>query len=80
MIIKNFFEFELKGPGPLGRACTSTTGYFDDKTKITKENLGVDHYLLLKYCMMQCTLIFPTWPNHIQNLTPKCKILSVFLT
>ena len=27
------YEFESRGPGPPGRTCTSTTGYFHDKTK-----------------------------------------------
>ena len=39
MLIKQIIEFELKGPGPSGRTCTSITAYFHDKTKISKENL-----------------------------------------
>ena len=31
----NHIEFELRGPGPPGRTCTSTTGYFYEKTKIS---------------------------------------------
>ena len=41
-------EFKLRGLGPLNRTYTSTTDYFHVKTKISKENLGVD-YLLLKH-------------------------------
>ena len=44
--------------GPLDRTCTLATGYFHVKAKITKENLRVDYYLLLKY---------------LQNLTPNAK-------
>ena len=40
--------------------CTPTTGYFCEKTKISKANLRVDYYLLLKYCTRQCILISPT--------------------
>ena len=38
MLIEQIIEFELRGPGLLGRTCTPTTGYFYDKTKISKEN------------------------------------------
>ena len=48
MLIEQVIEFKLRGPGPLNRACTPTTGYFHVKTKISKENFGVD-YLQLKY-------------------------------
>ena len=57
MLIEQIIEFELKEPGPLGRACTPTTSYFHDKTKLSKANLRVDYYLLLKYCRRQCTLL-----------------------
>ena len=33
----------------LHRTCTLATGYFHVKTKIPKEDLRVDYYLLLKY-------------------------------
>ena len=33
-------EYESKGPGPSGRTCTSTTGYFYDKTKISSFSSG----------------------------------------
>ena len=36
MLIEQIIDFELRGPGPLGRTCTPKTGYFDDKTKISK--------------------------------------------
>ena len=49
-LIEQIIEFELRGPGSTGRTCTSTTGYFHNKTKIFKTNLLLDHYLLLKYC------------------------------
>ena len=59
MLIEQIIEFELRGPGPLGRTFTSTTGYFYDKTKISVENLRLDYYLQLKYCTRQCTLLSP---------------------
>ena len=48
MLIKQIIEFELRGPGPSGPTRTPVTGYFHDKTKISKENLRVDYYLQLK--------------------------------
>ena len=73
-------KFELRVPRPPGRTFTPITGYFYEKTKISKEILQVDYYLLLKYCRRQCTLLPSTWPNHLQNLTLKCNILNVFWT
>ena len=48
MLIEQTIELQLWGPGPPGRTNTPITGYFHDKTKISKENLRVDYYLLLK--------------------------------
>ena len=59
MLIKQTIELQLRGPGPLGRTYTPITGYFHDKTKISKENLRVDYYLLLKCSKKQCTLLPP---------------------
>ena len=39
MLIEKIIEFELRGPGPPGRTYTSISGYFHDKTKISKEYL-----------------------------------------
>ena len=62
MLIKEISEFQLKGPVPPHRTCTPTTGYFYDKTKMSKKNFRMDvYYLLLKYCWTQCTLLPPTW-------------------
>ena len=47
MLIEQNTEFELSGSGPPGRNCTSITGCFYAKTKISTENLRVDYYLLL---------------------------------
>ena len=33
MLTEHIIDFELRGPGPPGCACTSITGYFYDKTK-----------------------------------------------
>ena len=83
MLIERVIELQLRGPGPPGRTYTPITGYCHDKTKISKENLRVDYYLLLKCCKRQCTLQLRqrtlAGPYHLQlNLTPKCKMLNVF--
>ena len=82
MFIEQSFEFELKGPGPPSRGptCTLTTGYFYDKTNASEENLREDDYLLLKFCTRQSTLLPLPGQKHLQALTPKCKISSVFCT
>ena len=61
MLIEQIVEFQWRGPGPPGLICTSITGYFHDKTKISKENLRVGFHLLQKGCTSQCTLLLPTW-------------------
>ena len=62
---------ELKGFGPSGRICIPITGSFHDKTIISKENIRLDCYLLLKYCRRQCTLLPPTWPKSLTKFNPK---------
>ena len=44
MLIEQITEFELKKPGLPGGTGTPTTGYFYDKTKISKKNLRVDYH------------------------------------
>ena len=70
MLIEHIIEFELRRAWPY--VC-STTGYFHDKTKISKENFRMDYYLQLKYCWRQYrpTLLSLLGQNHLQNLTPK---------
>ena len=53
ILIEQIIEFQWRGPGPFGRT-TPVTGYFLYKTKISKENLQVNYYLLLKYSRRQC--------------------------
>ena len=46
MLIKQIIEFQLRGPGPPGRTnALQTTGYFHDKTKISKENLRMEYII-----------------------------------
>ena len=71
MLIEQITEFELRGPGPPGRTCTPTTGYFYDKTKISMSNLSVYYYLLLKCCTRQCTLLPLTWTKSLTKFNIK---------
>ena len=74
-------NFELRGPGPPGRKCTPITGCFHDKTIIYKENIRPDCICCKNIAVDDVyTLLPPTGPNHVQNLTPKWKILNVFWT
>ena len=71
MLIEQIVEFELRWSGPSDRTCTPTTCYYQDKTKISKENLPVDYYLLLKYCRRQCTLLPLPWAKSLAKINPK---------
>ena len=62
---------ELREPEPPGRICIPITGCFHDKTIISKENIRLDCYLLLKYRRRQCTLLPPTWAKSLTKFTPK---------
>ena len=62
---------DRKGPGPPARIYTPTTGCFHDKTIISKENIRLDYYLLLKYCRRQCTLLTLTWAKPLRKFNPK---------
>ena len=65
MLIERIIKLQLRGPGPPSRTCTPITGYCLDKTKISKENLRVDYYLLLKCWKRQCTSTSPTWTRSL---------------
>ena len=71
MVIEEIVVFELKRPGPNGSTCTLTTAYSYDKTKISKENLRVNYYLLLKHCTRQCTLLSPIRAKSLTKFNPK---------
>ena len=63
MLIERIIELQLREPGPPGEHVLlyiPVTGYFHDKTKISKENLRVHYYLLLQCSQRQCTLLPPT--------------------
>ena len=53
ILVEQIIEFELRRLGHSGRTYTPTTGYFHDKTKISKTILRMDYYLMLKYCRKQ---------------------------
>ena len=69
MLIEQIIEFKSRGPGPPGLTSTPIIAYFRDKTKIFKENLRVDYYLLLKYCKRQCVLLPFTWAKSLTKFS-----------
>ena len=71
MLLEQIIEFQLRWPRHPGRTSSSTTGYFPDKAKITKENFRVDYYLLLKYSTRQCTLLSPARAKSLTKFKPK---------
>ena len=79
MLIEQIIEFEWRGYGPPDRTCTPMIAYFHDKTKISKENLLVDYYLLLKYCRRQCTLLPSTWAKSLTKFSTKMQDLKRIL-
>ena len=48
MLIEQIIEFELSEPGPPGCTSSPTTGYFHDQTKISKEYLQMEYFVI--YC------------------------------
>ena len=69
MLIKQMFE--LRGTGPLGRTCSPITGCFYDKTIISKENIRLDCYLLLKYYRRPYSLLPSAWAKSLTKFNPK---------
>ena len=69
MLIEQIFE--LREPDLSRRICSPTTGCFPDKTIISKENIRLDSYLLLKYCWRQCTLLRSTNAKSFTKFNPK---------
>ena len=59
MLIEQIIEFELRGPGPPGRTCTSKISHFYGKAKISKENLQVDYYFTAKILHVAMYLTSP---------------------
>ena len=63
-------SFCIERTWPPGLICTPITGCFHDKTIISKANLRLDCYLLLKYCRRQCTLLPPTRAKSLTKVNP----------
>ena len=80
MFIEQTIKFEFRGLASLGHVFTPATGYFYDKTKISKEYLRVDYYLLLKYCSRQCTLLSPTRAKLLTKFNAKMQDFKMFWT
>ena len=70
MLIEQIFELrELWSPGLI---CTHVTaGCFHDKMIISKKNIRLGCYLLLKYCRRQCALLPPTRAKSLTKFNPQ---------
>ena len=69
MFIEQILKFELKEPGPTGRLT---------KKSLRKISEGIIYCQNIARCNVPH---FPVpGPNHLQNLTPKCKILNLLWT
>ena len=55
----------IEGAWASWRTCTPTTGYFHDEIKISKKNLRVDCYLLLKWARDNAPYFPLPGPNHL---------------
>ena len=80
MLIEQIIEFGLRGLWSSARTTTPTNGYFHDKTKVSKANLPVNYIYCENIAVGNMPYFRLPGPNHLQNLTPKCKILNVFWT
>ena len=69
MLIGQFFE--LGGPELPDHTYTPITGCFYDKTIISKENIWLECYFLLKFCWRQCTLLPFTWAKPLTKFNPR---------
>ena len=65
MIIEQIIEFELRGP--VGRSCAPKTGYFYDKTKISRDKSSSE--LLFTAKILRKALLF-TLLSPISAKTP----------
>ena len=70
MLIEQITEFQLRGLGPPGSACTPTTSDFQGKAKISKKNWG----------LVLFTAKVPLRGQTLKESNSKCKIFNVFLT
>ena len=72
MFIEQIIEFELRGPVPLGRRCDLKTGYFHDKTKISKKKSLSKLLFTAKYIAESNVPCFPlTWIKLITKFIQK---------
>ena len=78
ILIEQIIEFEMRGFGHLVVHVPPQLIIF--MTKISRENLRLDYYLLLNIAGDNVPYFPLPCPNHLQNLTSKGKILNVFWT
>ena len=74
MLIEQIIEFDQRGHGPLGRICTSTTGYFHDMRKQKSLRNFIEWIILLfeaKILQETMYLTYPTWAKSLTKFNTK---------
>ena len=71
MLFEQVIEFDVRKPAPPAVLVLLLQIIFVPKTKISKENLRVDYYLMLKYYSGQCTLLPPCLGQITYKFNPK---------
>ena len=61
MLIDQVIEFELREPGPSGRTCAYTTGYFHDMTKQKSLTNIIEWIILLFTAKMLLEAMYLTY-------------------
>ena len=81
MLIEQIIDFELREPEPSGRTCTPTTGYFHDKTKISR-NIFQRITLLFTAKILHEAMYraYPYLDQITNKFNTKCKFFNVFWT
>ena len=80
MLIEQIIEVKLGGLSPLV-VLVLLSGYFHDNTKISQDKSSCELAFTSKIIAGDVVPCFPpSGFRHLQNLTLKCEILSVFWT
>ena len=71
MLIEQIIEFELRGPGPFGRACALLLVFFSLQNKNLKRKSSSGLLFSAKTLQEAMYLISSTWAKSLTKLNPK---------
>ena len=79
MLMKQIIKFQLRGPGPPGCRRVLYHWLFPWQNKNFEEKSS-SGFLFTAQILQEAIYLTSPIPgqNHLQNLTPKCKILNMF--